>query len=208
MQFSPRVWIVGVAAVTAIVFLLLANSLKGPRVSRGDAVEQRTCRSCDGSGVETGASGRFAKEGAVCFTCAGEKTVKVVIPGPDHPTTILGTLQCEGHPPESQKSQGPLGMPRLDRLGPPPGPVVKGKITVTGGSKPVTVEASAGRFRATLVPGSYHLSVDAEGYLPLVSAVKVERIQGPIIHDRLRDLRLEPRPDELRLPPMFLKPKP
>ncbi|MGE0494828.1 MAG: carboxypeptidase regulatory-like domain-containing protein [Vulcanimicrobiota bacterium] len=87
-------WLLGLAVLLMFVptFLFAAGPLRRPPMFEGDRIQEMECRRCSGAG----------KEGAEeCRLCRGRGRTDYILPGPNRPTQVIGTvLNGGGHPVE------------------------------------------------------------------------------------------------------------
>lgn len=148
-----------VAVFIGIITFLGVRSVSGPQLSKGDKLEVRTCRRCQGNGQEPASDKR-------CRGCLGSKKVKVILPGPEHPVEIGGTVRDLGAFDDLQSAQS-LAQSESEpkNLTPVRGAVRQAKIRFHGASGKIELESKAtGRYRGALKPGQYQVEVTAAGF--------------------------------------------
>lgn len=148
-----------VAVFIGLITFLGIRSVSGPQLSKGDKLEVRTCRRCQGNGQEPGSDKR-------CRGCLGAKKVKVIVPGPEHPVEIGGTVR-DLSAFENLESAQSLAQSESEpkNLTPVRGAVRGAKIRFQGPSGTIELESKAtGRFRGALKPGQYQVEVKAPGF--------------------------------------------
>lgn len=165
-----------VAFFLALMFVFGVRSMGGPELREGDRVESLACPVCGGSGE--------AKEaGKRCATCLGSKKLKAVVPGPNHPALIKGTVrdlsafkgQAEADSVAAQDAQSHKLSLQAVR-----GAVPRASLLFEGPENVEIVAKTTGRFSGYLKPGSYKLSVMAPGYAKLEREISVGPRQEPI----------------------------
>lgn len=142
-----------VAVFIGILLVLGMRSVSGPQLYAGDRLEVMACRQCQGSG-QVGADR--------CPLCLGTKKLKVIIPGPAHPVELRGTVRDASAFPTPEDAQAVAAKEATEvTLKPVQGAVRNARLTF--GS--IHIEGKVtGRFRCDLPPGTYQVSIQAEGY--------------------------------------------
>lgn len=195
------------AGMLVFAFVLVVGTvwlMKRPAVYAGDRVETRDCRDCGGTGVMGDymegepQPGMPSKEGP-CVTCGGRKTVQVILPGPNHPAWVKGTvvdaaLVAEGDAgllDERLAGRGPME--------PVPGAIPQATVVFERGGQKVEVHsANSGRIRAQLPPGTWKVSATAAGFSSYSGQVDVPPRTSPIYVEEARTLR--PEEDDQEVP--------
>lgn len=176
---KPRVWTVTVAAVMAIFFVILAGRRPAPKLYPGDRTEMRTCRWCNGTGIEQGGeheleNGAPLKAGGPCVGCRGEKQLRVILPGPNHPAWVKGTV-IDPTLGDLVESSGP------SRFRSVPGALKGAQLEWSNGSeKWETRVGLTGRYKILLAPGHYKVHVSFKDYKPYDGEVDVVAPTEPI----------------------------
>lgn len=177
-----------VAVFIGVMAVLGVRSVSGPQLFKGDRQETMICRLCQGNGKD-------------CKLCLSTGKVKVIVPGPNHPVDIRGTVRDAAAFPSLEQAQstaereaGEVG------LKPVTGAVHNARLAFAKDGKTINIQGKAtGRFRCNLPPGTYQLSIEADGYQPLKQAFEVPIRRQPVWPAR-PGLDL----DEERLRPLFL----
>ncbi len=165
-----------VAFFLALIFVVGVRSATGPELREGDRVESLACPVCDGSGE--------AKEaGKRCATCLGAKKLKAVVPGPNHPMLIKGTVrdlsafkdQAEADEVASTDAKDHKVSLRVVR-----GAVGQASLVFEGPERLEIQGKVTGRFSGYLKPGSYKLTVTAPGFAQLERQLQVDPRKDPI----------------------------
>lgn len=171
----------------------------GPDLYEGDVLEKRTCRECGGDGKQE-PDPSFPMVGDRCVACRGKGEVEVIVPGPNRPTRIWGTVQVADKPRSEDD---------LDDFLPPAGgrsqtlmtgfgaravPGAIGKVTVRflteAGAVAEEIQSnSGGGFSQRLGPGKYKVVFRKEGYEPLETALEVPVMEGLIWLEKAETIR-------------------
>lgn len=165
--------------IVAILFgLMLVVGLKssgGPQTFDGDKIEVRDCWACEGSGE---------KDGERCKDCLGNKTLKVVVPGPNHPAQVKGSVRDKTAFKNEQEAAEIAAKDAADTklsLKPVQGGVGQATILVKGQNGEVELETKAsGKFSTLLKPGTYTLVVSAQGFQEKTLTLEVAARQEPV----------------------------
>ncbi len=185
-------------AVVCVAIVGIARSMMKPQVYPGDRTEVRDCRWCGGTG-EGGDEREMAMGegmpprgggGGVCPGCRGKKKLSVVIPGPNHPAVVRGSvrdLKAMGDEAMNPEAAALLAFHENRSPGPVKGAVGGAKVVFDSGSKKVeyTVPAS-GKIKTMLVPGDYKVTVTADGFAEYHDEVHVAARREPIWDERAR----------------------
>ena len=147
--------LLGIAVIMMLVPTILysAGMLGRAPIFEGDVRKEMTCVSCDGLG-------RSAKE-EVCPTCRGRGVAEFIIPGPNRPLQLVGTVKdssgktVEGADIAARMAEGDETSLMLKTNG-------------------------DGQFGIKLPPGSYVLSITAEGKGSVTEEVVVEANHEPL----------------------------
>ena len=114
---------------------------------------------CDGGG-EVGSKR--------CGSCLGAKKLKVVIPGPNHPVKIRGTvrdLSVFESLDEAQNEAAKDAASKKLSLKAVKGAIREATISISGPDASMVLESkSTGRFKSLLKPQEYRVTIEAEGY--------------------------------------------
>lgn len=155
MSFATRQrFLLGLAVLMMLAptFMYAAGKLGQAPMFTGDTRKEMTCLSCDGLGTTQGIS---------CKNCYGRGVGDYIIPGPNRPIQLIGTL----HDPKAK-------------------PLVGAEIAITESgdkeSKPVIMKTNDnGQFGFRFPPGSYHLKLSHDT-LAAEQEVTVEPNLDPI----------------------------
>jgi len=153
--------------------LITAGSLVGvviyglrPTLYRGDRWESRSCRRCGG-------------QDPLCVTCDGEGVVRVIVPGPNRPTLILGEVfdpEARRRVDEPAVSNAVWGVTEGGLHGEEARGVVPEAVLTfapVNGRSRETRTSSRGRFLISLKAGIYRVNVERRGYQPLVAELAI-----------------------------------
>lgn len=165
-----------VAFFLALMFVMGIRSATGPELREGDRIESLPCPVCQGSG-----EGKQA--GKRCATCLGAKKLKAVVPGPNHPMLVKGTVRdLAAFKDEEEAEQIAETEAKDHRLSLKPVRGAVGQATLTfEGPEPSEIQVKAtGRYSGYLAPGTYQLWLRASGYAELSREVEVAPRQQPI----------------------------
>lgn len=165
-----------VAGFLAIVFVFGVRSASGPQLHDGDRVESLDCPVCQGTGVGKLVDTR-------CQACLGNKTLKVVLPGPNHPVDIRGSVRDLAAFKDLAEAEQVAANDALDRkpsLTPVRGAVPHAAIVFEGGERVEMVSKATGKYWGMLPPGSYRVTVTAPGFAPYSQQLEVPPRQQPI----------------------------
>lgn len=173
------------------------GSLRDSNIYPGDKVETRQCRWCNGSGKDEDAESQ-ERTGGVCPGCRGAKKVDVILPGPNHPVVIKGSVRDAALSDGLPYDEGPP-----NPLQPVKGAIPNAKIVFERGGKPVeTQTATTGRFRLAVPPGTYKVSIKADGFPSLSEEFEVHPRREPIWLEKANLITEEKLADEMT--PVFL----
>ncbi|GMU54383.1 MAG: hypothetical protein AMXMBFR33_35290 [Candidatus Xenobia bacterium] len=186
-------------AVVCLAIIGVAKSMMKPQTYPGDRTEMRDCRWCGGTG-EGGDEREMAMQGegmpprggggGVCPGCRGKKKLSVIVPGPNHPAVVRGSVRdvkAMGAEATSPEAAALLAFHENRSPGPVKGAVGGAKVVFDNGSKKVeyTVPAN-GKIKTMLVPGHYKVTVTAEGFQDYHDEVDVAARREPIWDERAR----------------------
>lgn len=149
--------------IVAIIFgLMLVVGLKSGgdlKTFEGDKIEVRDCRKCQGTGEV---------EGERCKGCLGNKKLKVIIPGPNHPVKIKGSVRDLGAFKDEAEGRAVAAKDAASTkisLKAVQGGVGQATIVLKSASTEMTLETkSTGKYQSLLKPGDYTAVVSAEGF--------------------------------------------
>jgi hypothetical protein len=166
-----------VFAMMAIMVVFGIRSMGQTPLHEGDERRSIICKWCEGVGT---------LEGERCKFCLGAKKLKAVIPGPNHPVEIRGTLWDLSFYGSEEKAQKAAETTDYDKVSfkPVPGRVGMTNMQFTKGE--ITTEFKSkvgGRFRGFLVPGDYQLTIEAPGFAKYQRELNVPVRQNPIWPD-------------------------
>ncbi len=197
-----RITTVCVAGAVSVLFVILAKMGSGPQLYPGDKTEIRTCRWCNGSGIEAnqeeGTQDPRTRPGGPCVGCHGAKKLSVVMPGPNHPASVKGTVR------DAQVGRDlpveALLMENRQPMRPVAGAVGGAKIVFAGPSRQVeTLVGPNGRFRAMLQPGHYTVKLSAAGYKESTEQLDVAPLREPIWQEKAHLVTPEKEADVTRV---------
>lgn len=177
-----------VAILLSAVTAFTIHSGRQSQLYAGDKLETRTCRWCNGSGIDQEEEGP-KPPGGCCPGCNGSKQVEVVLPGPKHPRWVKGTVQDQAALPVGYQDPEAAAMEAVTAahqpMQPVRGAVPEAKITFEGpGGKLEVTSARTGRFRCALPPGVYNVKVSAPGFSEATQTVEIGPLQHPIWNER------------------------
>lgn len=163
-----------VAAFLAIMLVFgLRSSAQAP-LHEGDKRESLTCKWCEGKGT---------LDGERCRYCLGAKKLKAIIPGPNHPVRIRGTVWDLSAFPDRESAVQRSESEDYDKvmLKPVPETVNRAVLKFEGGGETTEVEGKvSGRFRGFLKPGEYTLKVEQQGFKPYQQSVSIPVREHPV----------------------------
>ena len=165
-----------VAALVGVMAVLGVRSVSGPQLYKGDKLETMTCRICNGTGQVGGER---------CKGCLGAKKVKVIVPGPEHPVEVRGTVRDAGAFKDREEAQQQADAePYKAGLNVVKGAVHGATIRFAGADNTIKIDGKAtGRYRCALKPGNYKVTVEAEGFSPYQQQLTVEPLKDPVWPD-------------------------
>lgn len=173
----------------AVVFYVV-DHLRTPVLHAGDRLERSECRHCGGSGRDeslTLDSSDSSESGERCGACRGDGEVRVIVPGPHHPTSISGIVRDEAEVPPLEDAEDLDEFFRerqVDASKPfkkPAGAIARAKLSFRQGGQVLEAEANPhGRFAIRLPPGLYDLAVHAAGFESLEEEIEIEPLSEPI----------------------------
>lgn len=133
--------------------LYSAGMLGRAPIFDGDVRKEMTCISCNGLG-------RSAEEEA-CTTCRGRGVAEFIIPGPNRPIQLVGTVR--------------------DSAGEPLEEAEVSTRQAQGDDTALVLRTNEdGQFGIKLPPGDYVLSISAEGKETITETVSVEQNSEPL----------------------------
>lgn len=173
-----------------LLSLLVAGCGMGPQAYPGDKTEERACRWCDGTGKDVPQEeGIPVPTGGKCPGCRGAKRLRVVIPGPNHPAVVKGTVRdaaALGNVAYDPEAQAVLAFEESRGPGPVRGAVQNAKILFEGPARVEYSVPASGRIKTMLKPGSYKATVTAPGYQETTLELTVRPRQEPLWAERAR----------------------
>ncbi len=166
-----------VAGFLALLFVYGVRTSGGPELFPGDKVESLTCPLCQGSG-----DGKQA--GTRCQACLGNKLLKAVVPGPQHPAEVRGTVRDLAAFPSVAEAESAAARdaantkPSLTAV---QGGLANAKLVFEGPPGRTEFESkSTGKFWGMVPPGQYKLTVSADGFASQTREFTVAPRQQPI----------------------------
>lgn len=149
-----------VAAFIGVMAVLGVRSVSGPQLYDGDKLESRDCPRCEGRGT-------FESEER-CRGCVGAKKLKVIIPGPEHPVSISGTVRDLGafkNEAEAREVAEVDATTKKVTLKPVRGAVGNAQIVFKAAHGEFVIQGKAtGRYSCAMKPGEYEVTVTADGF--------------------------------------------
>ncbi len=100
--------LLGVAILLMFIptFLFAAGPLRQPPLFEGDRIAELDCRQCDATGKT---------QGEDCGLCRGRGKAQYILPGPNRPQQVIGTVvNAGGHPVESARVSVMAGPDQLE----------------------------------------------------------------------------------------------
>jgi len=156
----------GAAAI--ILFYGIYQLTSGPKLYKGDRMEERACRLCRGT-----------PEG--CDACGYDGKVNVIVPGPNHPTTIYGEVfeQKVRHPSGEEGEnydEVPTFRPGGALQQATVGAIENAKVVFTSqsGERIEKITPFTGKFILKLPAGTYKMTVEKSGFQPYEKDVVVQ----------------------------------
>ncbi len=161
-----------------VVFFSI-DYLKSTTTYAGDRTETRDCRWCHGSGQQANTSRGQREPGGRCTPCRGSGRVKVVLPGPNHPSRVEGQVldTTEAHPNSTYRRSKSVSMFQPIRGAVGGAPVL---FTSSGGEVVELMTTSQGKFTAILPPETYQVRITAPGYQTYSEELRVKVLKDPI----------------------------
>ena len=157
-----------------------------PDMYPGDRIEERTCRSCGGSGEDKDLAQQVPELGNACRACGADGKVDVIIPGRDRPTKIAGVVIDGLFDSELATADNFRPTPEFNS-----NPEEHRKKSHTLSDVSITIHRSDGEdrevtsneyglFNAKLSPGRYTISARGEGFAAISSEIVIEPLTEPI----------------------------
>lgn len=168
-------------------FGLLRSAMR-PQTFPGDRTEMRTCRWCAGSGVESpdayeGQPPPGVRPGGPCVGCGGAKQLSVIVPGPNHPAWVKGTVREESKARDLPVET--LLMENHEPLKPVVGAIGQAKIRFEKGGETFEIQSAPnGRFKILLPPGHYKVHLSASGFSDRDGELEVAARREPIWNEK------------------------
>ncbi len=164
-----------VAVLIGVMLVVGMRSSGGPQLWDGDVVESMDCQSCQGSGEV---------EGERCRGCLGAKKLKVVIPGPNHPAQLKGTVRDLSAFKSEEEGREVAAREAAETglsLKPVQGGIGQAVLTLEGAEATIALETKAtGKYSSLVKPGEYSVTVTAEGFQDQTLTLIVEPREHPI----------------------------
>jgi hypothetical protein len=171
-----------VFAMISLVLYCIFWFWSGPKLYKGDRIEVRACKSCQGNAPE-------------CPYCSGDNKIKVLVPGPNRPTIIYGDVyeqeirfpNIKGVQYEWKPIPG-----RVTFSDAAPGEIKGARVVFIKQSGETTeiTTSPTGRFNITLSPGKYNVTVTKDGYKGKQEILEVPFLTAPIILEEQSTLTL------------------
>jgi hypothetical protein len=143
-----------VFAFLAIMLVFGIRSSSQTPLHEGDERRSITCQWCEGSGT---------LEGERCKYCLGAKKLKAIIPGPNHPLRIRGTVWNLGSFDSKAAAEEKASAEDYEEvfLKARPQTVGQAKLTFKNDTDEVVLDSKvSGRFWGFIPPGEYTLTVE------------------------------------------------
>lgn len=135
-------------------FMLGAGMLGRAPEYEGDVRKEMTCLTCDGLG-------RTGKEKEACSTCRGRGVAEFIVPGPNRPIQVVGTVTNAENKPVPEAEVG-IREPGTD------------EDQLRYRTNP------SGQFGVKLPPGKWEILVQAEGQGTAQKTLEVVALNQPI----------------------------
>lgn len=168
-----------------LLSLLMVGCGLGPQAYPGDKTETRVCYWCNGTGLAADeVEGRTT--GGKCPGCRGAKKLKCILPGPNHPAEVRGTVRdatALGDMANNPEAAALMAFEENRRPGPIRG-AVSAKISFEGADKIEYTVPASGRIKTLLKPGHYNVTITAPGFQELKTEADVRARQEPIWDER------------------------
>lgn len=166
-----------VAGFLALLFVYGVRTSGGPELFPGDKVEALVCPVCQGSG-----DGKQA--GTRCQACLGSQKLKAVVPGPEHPVEVRGSVRDLGRFRDQSEADEVAARDAANlkpSLNVVQGGLANARVVFEGGPGRTEFESKAtGKYWGVLPPGQYKLTVSADGFAPVSREMTVEPRSKPI----------------------------
>lgn len=174
----PLLWVCALL-IPPIVLYGMYKFSSGPSLYAGDRLETRPCRRCAVLG-----------QNEECEACDGKHEVQVILPGPQHPTTVYADVFEE----KIRYPKAPPGFVvrwipipgQTTFLTPRPG-AVEGALLVFKGPRGETVQetsGSTGHCNVKLAPGSYTLQAKKEGFKDYEKTIEIPVLTKPLWQEK------------------------
>lgn len=160
-----------------VLGLLVVGCGMGPTTYPGDKTEERTCRWCGGTGLAGPMDEGPHNTGGKCPGCRGAKKLTVVIPGPNHPAMVRGTVRDATKMGEDSPL---LSFEESHTPGPVRGAVGGAKVVFEGVDRVEYTVPSSGKVKTLLKPGHYKVTISAPGFQEAQEEVEVAQRREPI----------------------------
>ncbi len=174
---SKQAKIIAYIVVFGFMAIMLVFGLKSASqapLHEGDTRRSITCKWCEGKGT---------LEGDRCRYCLGAKKLKAIIPGPNHPVRIRGTLwnlnAFESREEAQQAAEKTdYSQVLLKQL---PETVGLAQLKFTRGQNTTEIATKpSGRYWGYLVPGDYTLTIDVPGYPSYEQSLTIPVREHPV----------------------------
>jgi hypothetical protein len=167
-----------VAGFLAIMFVFGLRSASGPELHPGDRTESLACPVCSGSGEGKQPETR-------CQACLGNKKLKAVLPGPNHPVSLRGTVRDLSAFKDQEEAELVAATEATDTrpsLKPVTGAVAGATLLFesSSGERTEVTSKAVGKFSTMLPPGQYRVSITAPGFQPYQQELTLSSRQQPI----------------------------
>jgi hypothetical protein len=169
--------IIAYIVVAGFMGLMLVFGLRSSSqvpLHEGDERRSITCKWCEGTG-------KMGEER--CKYCLGAKKLKAVIPGPNHPLRVRGTVWNVAHFGSEEKAREAAESEDYEKvyLKTRPEAVGQARIIFQNSDAEVVMEAKpSGRYWGYLVPGDYTVSVMHPEFEKMEQAFTVPVREHPI----------------------------